>query len=95
MFQIGDKVVCVDDRFPDSIEGKFNALPQQDRVYVVRESYTSPKRGEPSVRLIGIVGTFCAYWGCEYGFRAYRFRKLEDLKNDARERQRKEEPTTA
>lgn len=37
MFEVGQKVVCVDDRFPDGIRDIFNSLPVKGRLYTVRD----------------------------------------------------------
>jgi hypothetical protein len=36
-FNIGDKVVCVDDKFPPDISKLYDALPVKDTTYVVRD----------------------------------------------------------
>jgi hypothetical protein len=37
MFEPSEKVVCVDDKFPNDIRDYMNALPVKDRVYTVRD----------------------------------------------------------
>ena len=36
-YGIGDKVVCVDDKFPPDISKLYTALPVKDVTYVVRD----------------------------------------------------------
>lgn len=96
MFQIGDKVVCVDDRFYAAhLVHHYSGLPVKGVVYVVRGTYGTVDASGPGVYVVGIFADIDPETGLERGFRQFRFRKLEDLKNEARERQRKEEPTTA
>jgi proteasome assembly chaperone (PAC2) family protein len=75
MFQINDKVVCVE-KFIGSgnTTGGYGGLPQVGTVYVIR-SFSS--QGGP--RLVGL----CAgYWwdGEEASWVLHKFRKLSDIK---------------
>ena len=40
-YGVGDKVVCVDDKFPPDIGKLYDALPVKDTVYVVRDVPTT------------------------------------------------------
>ncbi len=57
-FNIGDKVVCVDDKFPPDISKLYDALPVKDTTYVVRDirlGINLTMEGDVSVLLIGLV----------------------------------------
>ncbi len=79
----GQKVVCVDDRFPVGIERIYNVLPKAGVVYVVRDvSLGVNWKGEPgevAITLVGLVNpksTKPPY--PERAFNAERFRPLKD-----------------
>lgn len=90
MFNIGQKVVCVDDVFLDEVKKTYMSLPVKDKVYVVRgivdgqsvnclvlDYRCSP---EPTVYLIGLNNPTNSK-GIEHGFSCNRFRSLDELKN--------------
>jgi hypothetical protein len=85
-FNIGDKVVCVDDKFPPDISKLYDALPVKDSTYVVRDirlGINLIMEGDVSVLLIGLVNPKAdSKAGLERGFRADRFRPLEELRNE-------------
>ncbi len=57
-YGIGDKVVCVDDKFPPDIGKLYDALPVKDSTYVVRDirlGINLTLEGDVSVLLIGLV----------------------------------------
>lgn len=82
---VGQKVVCVDDRFPDSIKALYWEFPVKDRVYVIRAvsmGYAPDTHAdEIRVLLVGIKNP-CANKPPfpERGFNAERFRTLEEMK---------------
>lgn len=84
MFINGQKVVCVDDSFTESIKRFYTALPVKDVIYVVRGMTVgvSPKleEGELCVYLVGLVNP-CSSKApyMERGFKAERFVPLEGL----------------
>ncbi len=93
MFDIGEKVVCVDDRFHPEIAFMFDALPVKGEVYTVRDcdmgraKWTSAQKGWDSVEmkvllqeLVNGVDPSTAK-GCpsELGFAARRFAPLTDI----------------
>jgi hypothetical protein len=84
-FSIGDKVVCVDDKFPPDISKLYDALPVKDTTYVVRDirlGINLTLEGDVSVLLIGLVNPKAdSKAGLERGFRADRFRPLDELRN--------------
>jgi hypothetical protein len=85
-FNIGDKVVCVDDKFPPDIGKLYDALPIKDVTYVVRDirlGINLTLQGDVSVLLIGLVNPKAdSKANLERGFRADRFRPLEELQNE-------------
>jgi len=85
-YGIGDKVVCVDDKFPRDISKLYTALPVKDSTYVVRDirlGINLTMEGDVSVLLIGLVNPKAdSVAGLERGFRADRFRPLEEMRNE-------------
>jgi hypothetical protein len=85
-FSIGDKVVCVDDKFPPDISKLYDALPVKDVTYVVRDirlGINLTMEGDVSVLLVGLVNPKAdSKANLERGFRADRFRPLEELRNE-------------
>jgi hypothetical protein len=94
-YGIGDKVVCVDDKFPPDISKLYTALPVKDSTYVVRDirlGINLTLEGDVSVLLIGLVNPKAdSKSALERGFRADRFRPLEELRNEAATKQSEEE----
>ena len=86
-YGIGDKVVCVDDKFPPDISKLYDALPVKDTTYVVRDirmGINLTLEGDVSVLLIGLVNPKAdSKANLERGFRADRFRPLEELQNES------------
>jgi len=84
MFVTGQKVVCIDDKFPPEIAALLTALPEEGKVYVVRGTSVgvSPalEEGEIAVYLIGLQNP-CSSTPPhrERGFRCERFRPLDEL----------------
>jgi hypothetical protein len=88
MFNKGQKVVCIDDKFPLGVMELFVAFPKEGKVYTIREVRAidmpeNEKRGLPPVEirvlLQEIVNPKDTDTGLERGFRADRFRPLEEL----------------
>ena len=97
-FRVGDKVVCVDDK-PCAIQARAGLrrsgeVPVQGRVYVIRAVWRSPE-SLPGVNPSGILLQFVGFpdqisiRGNLCGFTAWRFRKLDDIKQENAERVRK------
>lgn len=91
MFEIGQKVVCVDDKFADWYKKLYSQFPTKDCVYVVRDirigvMYSEGKKtGAVSVLLIGVVNPKAdSKAGLERGFNSDRFRPLDELKDRLR-----------
>src|SRR5208282_4197460 len=82
-FRVGDKVVCVDDKFPPDINKLYDALPVKDSTYVVRDirlGINLTLEGDVSVLLIGLVNPNAdSKSALERGFRADRFRPHQEL----------------
>jgi hypothetical protein len=94
MFSVGQKVVLVDDKWPEAVKELYLQLPVLDTVYIVRAVRVGVKVDElvmdmrrvlePSILLIGIVNP-ANKLGVEAGFAASRFRALDELKQTASE----------
>jgi hypothetical protein len=90
MFSVGQKVVLVDDKWPESVKSLYLQLPVLDTVYVVRAVRVGVKADElimdmrrvlePSLLLVSIINPVNKL-GVEAGFAAHRFRALDELKN--------------
>jgi hypothetical protein len=83
-YGVGDKVVCVNDKFPPDISKLYDALPVKDSTYVVRDirlGINLTLEGDVSVLLVGLVNPKAdSKAGLERGFRADRFRPLQELR---------------
>ncbi len=94
MFSVGQKVVLVDDKWPETVKELYLQLPVLDTVYVVRAVRVGVKVDEllmdmrrvlePSLLLVGIINPTNKL-GVEAGFAAHRFRALDELKREATE----------
>jgi hypothetical protein len=93
MFNTGQKVVCVDDRFPDSVLTIYQQLPTKNQVYVVRATRAGVNADsllmdhrrviQQSLLLCGITNP-TNNLGVEYGFNSERFRALEEMQESAK-----------
>ena len=100
MFSVGQKVVLVDDKWPDTVKELYWQLPVLDTVYVVRAVRVGVKADElimdmrrvleQSILLVGIYNP-TNNLGVEAGFAASRFRALDELKQGATEENVKED----
>ena len=88
MFMPGQKVACVDDRFPLGIEKLYSSLPKKDQIYTVRDLVPgvslSNTEGETAIYLVELVNPANSH-GIEYGFNAERFAPLETVDETAEE----------
>jgi hypothetical protein len=88
MFAPGQKVACVDDKFPLGIEKLYTALPKQDEVYTVRDLLPGVSlqntEGETAVYLVELVNPANQH-GIEYGFNAERFAPLTTVEDTEEE----------
>jgi hypothetical protein len=92
MFSVGQKVVLVDDQWPESVKQLYFALPEKDKIYVVRAVRVGVKADElimdlrrvleQSLLLVGLFNP-ANKLGVEAGFAASRFRSLDELKTVA------------
>jgi hypothetical protein len=92
MFSIGQKVVLVDDKWPESVKQLYLQLPVLETIYVVRAVRVGVRADElimdmrrvleQSILLVGIYNP-TNNLGVEAGFAASRFRALDELKKEA------------
>ena len=92
MFSVGQKVVLVDDKWPETVKQLYLQLPVLDTVYAVRAVRVGVKADEllmdmrrvlePSLLLVGIFNPTNKL-GVEAGFAGHRFRALDEMKRDA------------
>lgn len=89
MFDIGQKVVCVDDSFFAGINDIYNSLPEKDKTYTVRD--VVPAWGLDLKETCGILLQECVNrpnsGGIEPAFQPHRFRELDEtpLQEEAKE----------
>jgi hypothetical protein len=99
MFQIGQKVVCIDGTFSDEIKAIYTQLPIKNKVYVVRNIRNGVdadtllmdmrRKAEPSLLVIGLTNPTNNV-GIEAGFLCSRFRSLEEIKSSVEATNEKE-----
>ena len=84
LFEIGQRVVCVNDTFPPGIARLYQQLPKRGLVYVIRDIRLGvnwsdgQRRGDVSLLLIGLVNPKAeSRAALERGFSADRFVPLE------------------
>ena len=92
MFSVGQKVVLVDDKWPESVKQLYLQLPVKDTVYVVRAVRVGVRADElimdmrrvleQSILLMSIYNPTNNI-GVEAGFAASRFRTLDEIKTSA------------
>ena len=92
MFKVGQKVVLVDDKWPESVKQLYLQLPVLETVYVVRAVRVGVRADElimdmrrvleQSILLVSIYNPTNKL-GVEAGFAASRFRALDELKTRA------------
>ena len=96
MFNVGQKVVLVDDQWPETVKQLYLQLPVLETIYVVRAVRVGVRADElimdmrrvleSSLLLVGIYNP-ANNLGVEAGFAASRFRALDELKQEAVEKQ--------
>jgi hypothetical protein len=82
--QVGQKVVCINDEFPDAIAEFYTMLPKKGLVYVIREVVLGinpqGQPGEVCLYLIGLVNPRSTTPPFpERGFSSERFRPLDEV----------------
>lgn len=95
MFEVSDKVVCIDDG-PGNGKNKYLGKPlpiHKGVIYVVSGTAISCT-GIPMLYLVGINMDISPITGREYGFRACRFRKLSEIKAENAERAKASQKST-
>lgn len=100
MFNVGQKVVLVDDKWPETVKELYWQLPVLNQVYVVRAVRVGVRADElimdmrrvleSSLLLVGLYNP-ANNLGVEAGFAASRFRALDELKQQAAEEAAKED----
>ena len=98
MFKVGQKVVLVDDKWPETVKQIYLQLPVLDTVYVVRAVRVGVRADElimdmrrvleQSILLVSIYNPTNKL-GVEAGFAASRFRTLDEIKSSATESEEK------
>lgn len=79
MFDLKEKVVCIDDSFVDGIHDYYNALPQKGKIYTVRDiipAWGFDLQETPAVLLEELVNKPNKH-GIEPAFQIHRFRELD------------------
>ena len=92
MFNVGQKVVLVDDKWPETVKQLYLQLPVVETIYVVRAVRVGVRADElimdmrrvleQSILLVSIYNPTNKL-GVEAGFAASRFRALDELKTSA------------
>ena len=92
MFNVGQKVVLVDDKWPETVKQLYLQLPVVETIYVVRAVRVGVRADElimdmrrvleSSLLLVSIYNPTNKL-GVEAGFAASRFRALDELKTSA------------
>ena len=92
MFSVGQKIVLVDDKWPETVKQLYLQLPVLETIYVVRAVRVGVRADElimdmrrvleSSLLLVGIYNP-TSHLGVEAGFAASRFRALDELKQEA------------
>jgi len=92
MFSVGQKVVLVDDKWPETVKQLYLQLPVLETVYVVRAVRVGVRADElimdmrrvleQSILLVSIYNPTNKL-GVEAGFAASRFRALDELKKES------------
>ena len=101
--QVGQQVVCVDDHFPGPLARYYTQLPEKGKTYTIRAVYVARQIMHPSApgAADGELGLLLKelqnppdprHRGHnELGFKAERFRTLDELKTDEAETQEQED----
>lgn len=86
MFEVSDKIVCINARGLDELAFLFTELPIEGQMYVVRGMDFHPATlepdGIPGVLLVGIFGGDWHKTGDEFCFHALRFVKLDEYRKN-------------
>jgi hypothetical protein len=92
MFRVGQKVILVDDKWPETVQQLYLQLPVRETIYVVRAVRVGVRADElimdlrrvleSSLLLVGLYNP-TNNLGVEAGFAASRFRALDELQQEA------------
>ena len=96
MFNPGEKVVCVDDKFPEWVQKLYTDLPKENQVYVVRDivpGQQADKSTSAAVLLIGMTGNINQH-GIVNGYSCHRFRRLDEIKRKNKAKKSKKNKIT-
>ena len=83
MFEPGENVVCIDDKFPQWVVALYKELPKKGTTYVVRDivaghNIPEGRKNDIAVLLVGMVGHINKL-GTENGFGCHRFRRPDEV----------------
>lgn len=85
----GQKVVCIDSRFHPAVLALYTALPMKGLTYVIRDirlGINLGGEGDVSVLLVGVVNPKAdSKSALERGFRADRFRPLDEMREESKQ----------
>jgi hypothetical protein len=88
MFDVGQRVVCVEDRFPHAVRNYLRDLPRKNGIYTVRDVIPAQEwgGGHTCAILLGEIHNPPAphrkEWG-ECGFDPRRFRPVEEIEQES------------
>lgn len=86
MFEVSDKIVCINTKGLDELSFLFSELPIEGQMYVVRWMDFHPETLKPDdvpgVLLVGIFGGDWYKTGQEFSFNAKRFVKLDEYRKN-------------
>ena len=100
MFEIGAKVVCINDSFAQGIIDIYDDLPNKGQIYVVRDVVPAeiPFTKQPTCAILlkEIKNPPCERLNVEYGFNPNRFRELskDGQKSQKKNRKKKKQKAT-
>lgn len=79
MFKVGQKVVCINDT-PDPNHPKRPGIktPVKDKIYTIRDIYVTKNEKILALMLEEIINPPHPSWGRELGFRAIRFKPIDE-----------------
>ncbi len=94
MFDVGTRVVCVDDNFDETVKKDVPDRPVKDKVYIVRDvvpGQTSSLQRTLAILLKELHNPPNRH-GIEHGFNPNRFRELDTLKGTEKAVEKEKSP---
>lgn len=90
MFEINQKIVCINDDFPVEVYERLDHTPIEGSTYTVRDIVPAMnlKGGEDCAVLLNEIRNPMNQLGVESGFGAWRFRPLEEITNKKTKKER-------